>query len=203
MTTATPAIAQAKNEIAAAWQAYQKVEKYGLEFGKTVYTWREKFKSKAGCKSKGQGILPILEQLGIPTSTAYWWVNKHEVSLGLRAPDPQKELEDYEDEDFDDDFLSSDLYEPPTEAEQRRIDKMLEDMAREAPKREAWARERERREQGVRDYSAVPTDVRVVCKEIVESGYRVLAKERHPDVGGSATDMVRLNAAVTCLRRII
>jgi hypothetical protein len=80
--------AQAKQEIAAAWNEYQQTERHGMEFGRVCYQWRETFKSKAGCKSKGKGIRPILEEFGIPTSTAYYWIKRHELSVGLKLPTP-------------------------------------------------------------------------------------------------------------------
>src|SRR5580692_3531354 len=95
------ALATAKKEITAAWKSYQKVEKYGLEFGATVYKWREEFASKSrGIGTKGKGLSPILDTIGIPKSTAYWWINRYEVSLGLRAAPTPKELEDTDDEGF-------------------------------------------------------------------------------------------------------
>jgi hypothetical protein len=93
-------LATAEKEITAAWQSYHRVEKYGLEFGATVYKWREEFKAKGfRGDAKGKGILPILEQCGIPTSTAYWWINRYEVSLGLRAAPTPRELEDDDEAD--------------------------------------------------------------------------------------------------------
>jgi hypothetical protein len=37
--------------------------------------------------------------------------------------------------------------------------------------------------------------------EIVAAGYRALAKERHPDAGGTQEDMAKLNEAAELLRR--
>jgi hypothetical protein len=79
---------RAKQEIAAAWNEYQQTERCGIEFGRVCYLWRETFKSKAGCKSKGKGIRPILEEFGIPTSTAYFWIKHYEVSIGVERPTP-------------------------------------------------------------------------------------------------------------------
>jgi len=79
---------RAKLEIAAAWNEYQQTERHGMEFGRVCYQWRETFKSKAGCKSKGTGIRPILEEFGIPTSTAYFWIKRYESSIGVKHPTP-------------------------------------------------------------------------------------------------------------------
>jgi len=78
---------QAAAEIRAAWQ---KIEKYNLEFGKVCCEWRDRFKAK-GFRKEGDGVVPILEQLGIPTSTAYFWMNKYEISIGAKPAKPQKQ----------------------------------------------------------------------------------------------------------------
>ena len=78
---------QALAEIKAAWQ---RIEKYNLEFGKVCCEWRDKFKAK-GFRKEGAGVTPILEELGIPTSTAYWWMNKYEISIGAKPAKPEKQ----------------------------------------------------------------------------------------------------------------
>ena len=84
---------QAEKEISKAWQTYKATEKYGLEFGRVCCEWRDKFKQKkTGPQSKGTGFIPILEQTGIPTSTAYWWMERYEISVGKKqtVEEPQK-----------------------------------------------------------------------------------------------------------------
>jgi hypothetical protein len=39
-----------------------------------------------------------------------------------------------------------------------------------------------------------------VLRQIIDSGYRAVARTSHPDTGGRAVDMVRLNAVVGSLR---
>lgn len=39
-----------------------------------------------------------------------------------------------------------------------------------------------------------------IIAELVEAGYRALAKKKHPDVGGKTTDMVELNLVTEQLR---
>jgi hypothetical protein len=75
----------AQREIAAAWHACQQGEKLCIEFGKVCCEWRDNFRVK-GFKgnAKGKGFIPILEQCSIPKSTAYWWMEKYEISVGLR-----------------------------------------------------------------------------------------------------------------------
>jgi transposase-like protein len=88
MTAESAQSTQAKQEIAAAWNECQQTERCGIEFGRVCYQWRETFKSKAGCKSKGKGIRPILKEFGIPTSTAYFWIKRYESSIGVKRPTP-------------------------------------------------------------------------------------------------------------------
>jgi hypothetical protein len=193
-------VRQAQAEIAAAWQKYQQVEKRGLEFGETVYRWREKFKAQGNRSGTGKGLLPILEQVGIPTSTAYWWINRYEVSVGLKAAPTPKELEDEED----------DSYEPPTPHDRHAEDEdddpelndwneeKLEEILEAARKREEkW---RAAHPQELNSTSQITPDVLKAAEALVEMGYRVLAKSLHPDAGGSHEEMSKLNGAVTWLR---
>lgn len=78
---------QALAEIRAVWQ---RIEKYNLEFGKVCCEWRDKFRAR-GFRKRGDGVVPILEQLGIPISTAYFWMNKYEISTGVKPAKPEKE----------------------------------------------------------------------------------------------------------------
>jgi hypothetical protein len=75
-------LSSAKKEITTAWKQYQTTEKYGLEFGRVIYEWRKKFKTKSGRGNKGKGMVPMLESLSIPISTAYWWNEKYQISIG-------------------------------------------------------------------------------------------------------------------------
>lgn len=76
--------ASAENEIRAAWRKYKRMEKYGLAFGKTCYQWQQKFATRSGVGNKGHGMVPILESLRIPVSTAYWWIDRYKESIGLK-----------------------------------------------------------------------------------------------------------------------
>ena len=78
---------QALAEIKAAWQ---KIEKYNLDFGKVCCEWRDKFRAR-GFRKRGGGVSPILEELGIPASTAYFWMNKYEMSIGVKPTKPEKQ----------------------------------------------------------------------------------------------------------------
>ena len=77
---------QAFAEIKAAWK---KIEKHNLEFGKVCCEWRDKFKAP-GFRKEGDGVSPILDELSIPKSTAYYWMNRYEISIGAKAAKPEK-----------------------------------------------------------------------------------------------------------------
>lgn len=53
------------------------------------------------------------------------------------------------------------------------------------------------------DSVGLEPDIANVATEIVTAGYRALAKQHHPDVGGDAEAMRRLNEAVAALRAFI
>jgi hypothetical protein len=78
---------QALAEIKAAWQ---RIEKYNLEFGKICCEWRDRFKAK-GFRKEGDGVSPILDELGIPKSSAYFWMFRYEVSIGAKTAKPEKQ----------------------------------------------------------------------------------------------------------------
>jgi hypothetical protein len=78
---------QALAEIKAAWQ---KTEKYNLEFGKVCCEWRDKFKAR-GFRKEGDGVSPVLDELGIPKSSAYYWMNRYEISIGVKSARPEKQ----------------------------------------------------------------------------------------------------------------
>jgi hypothetical protein len=78
---------QALAEIKAAWQ---RIEKYNLEFGKVLCEWRDRFKAR-GFRKEGDGVSPILDELGIPKSSAYFWMFRYEVSIGAKTARPEKQ----------------------------------------------------------------------------------------------------------------
>ena len=78
-------VAIATKKLQLAWKQYQRTERYGLEFGQVCCELRDEFKSHPGASNKGKGFLPILEQNSIPESTAYWWMDRYEVSIGKKA----------------------------------------------------------------------------------------------------------------------
>jgi hypothetical protein len=78
-------MASATQTVTAAWKAYQKSgEPLGLKFGEEFYDWRKKFKSKGGNGTKGRGLIQLLDELNIPRSTAYYWSERYEISIGLK-----------------------------------------------------------------------------------------------------------------------
>jgi hypothetical protein len=74
----------AVSAIRVAWENLKKTEKYGLEFGKVCYEWQQKLKTVGGVGNKGKGIVPTLEQLSIPESTAYWWIDRYKIAANLK-----------------------------------------------------------------------------------------------------------------------
>jgi hypothetical protein len=76
----------AEFEIQAAWQAYQTVEKHGLDFGKVCYDQRAKGEVVQG----GTTFSRTLDKLNIPRRTAYYWIHSYEISIGVREQQPEK-----------------------------------------------------------------------------------------------------------------
>jgi hypothetical protein len=81
----------AEKELVAAWQAYQKTEKHGLEFGRVCWVWRNEFKAQGS--HKGLGFEQLCTKLSIPRRTAYHWMNEYELSIGVKIPRPKPESE--------------------------------------------------------------------------------------------------------------
>jgi hypothetical protein len=52
-------------------------------------------------------------------------------------------------------------------------------------------------------YSNVPSELREVCRQIADKGYRTVALHSHPDQGGDHESMLLLNRAIEVLRGII
>jgi hypothetical protein len=77
--------AMAIEELRQAWQA---CEKHSLAFGKVCYKWRERL-SDQGSRSN-TGLRSYLDEVGIPVSTAYYWIEKYEISIGVKQAKPTK-----------------------------------------------------------------------------------------------------------------
>jgi hypothetical protein len=83
----------AKKEIRTAWRKCRSLERYGLSFGRTCYKWQQKF-AEQGQRVEGRGVSPILDKLKIPKSTAYFWIKRYKISVGLEPePELDRELE--------------------------------------------------------------------------------------------------------------
>jgi hypothetical protein len=100
MSSPAVAIDVLTQNIITAWKVYQPVEVRGLELGQACCEYRDANKSKGGYGSKGQGLLQKLEELSIPTSTAYYWMNRYQVSVGLKEeileqPNPELRGKDF------------------------------------------------------------------------------------------------------------
>jgi hypothetical protein len=48
----------------------------------------------------------------------------------------------------------------------------------------------------------VPAELRETASQIIEKGYRLLAKQCHPDVGGTHEQMLALNKTVATLKEL-
>jgi transposase len=85
---------RAEQAIESAWKAYQTTAKYGMAFGKACFDFQQKF-AEQGQRVKGQGVSPILDKLGIPKSTAYWWIARYKEAEGIadiEVPDSPEEI---------------------------------------------------------------------------------------------------------------
>jgi hypothetical protein len=82
-------ISSVKKEVASAWKSYKQTEKYGLKFGEVCFDWQQKLGAQG---QKGKGLRPILDEVKIPVSTAYWWIDRYKKSIGLKE-EKQEEQE--------------------------------------------------------------------------------------------------------------
>ena len=80
-------LASVKKEIASAWGECKRAEKYGLKFGEVCYGWQQKLTRQG---TKGEGLRPILDEVGIPKSTAYWWIDRYKESVGIKESKQEK-----------------------------------------------------------------------------------------------------------------
>jgi hypothetical protein len=181
----TVEVSQAESELKAAWLAYQRVEKRGLEFGRGCCELRNKVKAQGS--HKGLGFAQLCTKLEIPRRTAYHWIAEFEISIGLRDRDPLREIEL---EDEDDDYLLNrgrvtwpGRNEKCSPEEQRQVDELLENMKRAATMPDRL------------DKLAVPAEILTIARQLIELGYRLMTKKCHPDIGDNVQDMVALNAS--------
>ncbi len=85
-----------------AWAAYQPTERYGFAFGQAIYECGLRFATCGGVGNKGKGIRPMLDQLNIPKSTAYWWRKRYMVSVGLEATPPEPDDREFDGTEYQD-----------------------------------------------------------------------------------------------------
>lgn len=133
-----------KDKIKKAWLEYQKTEKNGIELGKVLCEYRNDFKSKGGYGSDGEGLVQLLDEFSIPRATAYWWINKYEVSIGIKEPKPKQ------------------IPAPPKEKEYEPL-----------KEKEEWSRDKERRknrEEPVKDAK----ELKDLAIKMLKEGHKVL-----------------------------
>jgi hypothetical protein len=76
-----------ETEALAAWGNYRrKAEPLGLDFGKKMYALREALSARG---KDGEGFNAWLLKKDIPRSTAYFWIGRHEESIGIRVVKPK------------------------------------------------------------------------------------------------------------------
>lgn len=61
----------------------------GLYFGKKCREIQQEFSSQ-GARAGGPTFISVLRGLGIPKSTAHYWILRYEVSVGVRPPQPRR-----------------------------------------------------------------------------------------------------------------
>ena len=72
---------QARRELQIAWEKVQALEIVGIEFGAVCYKWH-KWYIEEKPKDKGDRIRFMWKSLGIPHTTAYYWMEEYAVSIG-------------------------------------------------------------------------------------------------------------------------
>jgi len=73
---ANPLHLQAKQEIEKAWEhSGKRTKEEGMELGRVCQKWQEMF-SAQGSRT-GMGLRPILDEVGVPYSTAYFWIGRY------------------------------------------------------------------------------------------------------------------------------
>lgn len=89
LSTAPLSLSQEEQNLKSLWTALSVAEKQrdrrGLEFGKACYELRASAEGVQG----GTTFRPTLEKLGIPHSTAYFWIARYEESVGEREASPK------------------------------------------------------------------------------------------------------------------
>src|SRR5437773_2037460 len=174
-------ICQATLVLAKAYGDYQQVaEKSGLQFGKTLYEWRSKFKAQG---KKGQGFLPVLEAAAIPTRTAYYWLEKYEVSAGLRK----------EETEFTTSSEAEDLRQMMREIDKGTHSRLTEDEKRFIHETAQRVHQRTTNPFANFTFSDLPKSIKLsryeVCSrfielldyETLESAWKKMAAKYHPD----------------------
>jgi len=69
-------------DVKAAWKEYQTTHKHGMALGKMLYNYRSQPKVKV---EKRVPFFQVLEDLQIPTSTAYFWIDRYKEDAGIKS----------------------------------------------------------------------------------------------------------------------
>lgn len=79
----------AKTAALVAWENYRiKAEPLGLAFGQRLYELRKDISAQG---RDGEGLCAWLDKVKIPRSTAYYWIQRYEISIGEREPKEEKQ----------------------------------------------------------------------------------------------------------------
>jgi hypothetical protein len=81
----------AKREIEVAWVHAGKLSHdEGIELGRVCHKWQTQFSAQGS--RKGLGLRPILDEVGIPPSTAYFWIGRYKDATKDIKPPSEKEM---------------------------------------------------------------------------------------------------------------
>ena len=81
-TGAAVALESSYAAIETAWQEYQSTEIHGIALGKVLAEWRDANTNQGS--HQGLGFVQVLHKVGIPRRTAYYWIERYEISIGTR-----------------------------------------------------------------------------------------------------------------------
>ena len=153
------------------------------------------YRDKAQGK-KGQGFLPVLEAAAIPTRTAYYWLEKYEVSAGLRK----------EETEFTTSSEAEDLRQMMREIDKGTHSRLTEDEKRFIHETAQRVHQRTTNPFANFTFSDLPKSIKLsryeVCSrfielldyETLESAWKKMAAKYHPDrPSGNAAKATELN----------
>jgi len=150
----TASITAAHEKFALAEKAFAR--DYGIAYGKVLFLARKKL------ADAGYGQLSnLLDNLSIPRSTAYFWINKYEISEGIRQPKEEKP------------YCPAEVgLSEPTSQEVNGViaEYETEELAPASPRTKGFNERRQNRTKPVETESAVLE----LARRIIDAGYKAL-----------------------------